>query len=188
MNDFATESISTNEKLCTFSTPNKSIRCICIRKTYMYEKYIFGKFNRVIAFDNWCYTIFHFRWTGLSMDCHAIVFTSTRASNRRTKGENPLYDNMVPLNCAANTRRLLLRLRLSTAWESVGGWVRLRKRQRSAYRQTVGARKSVSRKAIGHPCRVSIGCHVSQYQQKKKHGTLICRCRSTSEWAKFKVR
>lgn len=84
---------------------------------------------------------------------------------------------MVPLNCAANTRRLLLRLRLSTAGESAGG--RLQERQRGAYRQNAGVRKSVSQKAIGRPCRVSIGCHISQYQQKKKHGRLVCR--STSE-------
>lgn len=88
--------------------------------------------------------------------------------------------NMVPLNRAANTRRFLLRLRLfavRAARENAGVWsarARLRKQQRGAYRQVqMGGkggemRKRSDRKAVGRSCRISIRCHVSQYQQKKK--------------------
>lgn len=175
-----------------FSILNKIIYRIFvyIHKTYIicigHEKYIFDKFNRVIV-NNCCYTIFYFWWM-LPMDHgHTIVFTSTRAPNRRAKGENPLYRTIWYLTVRQTLDAFYCVCGYLLHWESADGQVRLRERQRGAYKQTVGVRKIVSRKAIGRPCRVSIGCHVSQYQLKKKtqHARL---CRSTSEWVKFDVR
>jgi len=79
-----------------------------------------------------------------------------------TKDENPLYRTIWYLT----VRQTL------NAFYCVCGYllygkvrmdeVRLQEQQQGTYEQTVGVRKIVSRKAIGR--RVSIGCHVSQYQ------------------------
>lgn len=152
-----------------------------VRKTRV--RYIFGKFDRAIAviqssiFDEW-----GFRWTVTRLYLHRY-----RASNRSTKGENPLYRTIWYLTHAANTRRLLLRLRLSAAWESADERAFAIARATTGARMggRVGARKIASRKATGRPCRVTIGCHVSQNQQKKNTRSSV---RSTSEWVKFDVR
>lgn len=137
------------------------------------DRHTFGKFDRAIAvmqssiFDEW-----GFRWGVTRLYLH-------RAPNRFTKGENPLCRTIWYLTRAANTRRLSLRLRLSAAWESADERARDRESDNEgAYGRAVGARKIVGRKATGRPCRVTIGCHVSQYQRKKKTRSSV---RSTSE-------
>jgi len=109
----------------------------------------------------------------------AIVFTSTRGVQSLNRRRGPsLRDNMVPLNCATNTRRLLLCLRLSAvrvAQENTGGRVRPRERRRG---RSAGARKRCRSKgresSMSRFYRVSrFAVSTGQGERKKKiRGTL----------------